>query len=41
MFDVSYIGTKMKLATPTGGQEIRFFFVVGFRDMDLPNFILT
>ena len=31
MFDVSYIGTKIKLATPTGGHEIRFiYFCRGF-----------
>ena len=26
MFDVSYIGTKTKLATPTCGHEIRFIY---------------
>ena len=31
MFDVSYIGTQIKLATPTGGHEIRFiYFCRGF-----------
>ena len=42
MFDFSYMGTKMKLATPTGGHEIRLIiFVVSFREMALPNIILT